>query len=183
MDAFSTFVCNHHRQHDLSVQYRRLSAVLFVCVQFIVVRGEGYCDQPGMRDSVSVAGTPPSIAQWVTEVRKPSYHGKVQSLRDGSCARIPFLGLRLTTLKLIQDNRQSCSRKVAFEQNITDCQEETTKKVCGGGEKGRGKGREKTGERQVDKERGDEEKDRWIEGGKRGCGSEERRGNTEEKNK
>ncbi|KAG5441216.1 hypothetical protein CSKR_102430 [Clonorchis sinensis] len=40
-------------------------------------------DQLGMRDSVSVAGTLPSIAQWVTEVRKPPHHGKVQSLRDG----------------------------------------------------------------------------------------------------
>ncbi|KAG5454191.1 hypothetical protein CSKR_111153, partial [Clonorchis sinensis] len=40
-------------------------------------------DQPGMRDSVSVAETLPSIAQWVAEVRKPPHHGKVQSLRDG----------------------------------------------------------------------------------------------------
>ncbi|KAG5449361.1 hypothetical protein CSKR_101194 [Clonorchis sinensis] len=40
-------------------------------------------DQPGMRDSVSVAGTFTSIAQWVAEVRKPPHHGKVQSLRDG----------------------------------------------------------------------------------------------------
>ncbi|KAG5449157.1 hypothetical protein CSKR_104741 [Clonorchis sinensis] len=31
-------------------------------------------DQPGMRDSVGVAGTLPSIAQWVAEVRKPPYH-------------------------------------------------------------------------------------------------------------
>ncbi|KAG5446973.1 hypothetical protein CSKR_200354 [Clonorchis sinensis] len=36
-----------------------------------------------MRDSVNVAGTLPSIAQWVAEVRKPPRHGKVQSLRDG----------------------------------------------------------------------------------------------------
>ncbi|KAG5446839.1 hypothetical protein CSKR_112407 [Clonorchis sinensis] len=41
-------------------------------------------DQPGMRDSVSVAGTPPRIAQWVTEIHKPSHHGKVQSLRNGA---------------------------------------------------------------------------------------------------
>ncbi|KER23720.1 hypothetical protein T265_08446 [Opisthorchis viverrini] len=40
-------------------------------------------DQPGMRDSVSVARTPPSIAQWVAEVHKPPHHDKVQSLRDG----------------------------------------------------------------------------------------------------
>ncbi|KAG5446624.1 hypothetical protein CSKR_112416 [Clonorchis sinensis] len=39
-------------------------------------------DQPGMRDSVSVAGTPPSIAQWIAEMRKPSHPGRVQSLRD-----------------------------------------------------------------------------------------------------
>ncbi|KAG5446645.1 hypothetical protein CSKR_108303 [Clonorchis sinensis] len=38
-------------------------------------------DQPGMRDSVSVAGTLPSTAHWVAEVRKPPHHGKVQSLR------------------------------------------------------------------------------------------------------
>ncbi|KAG5448834.1 hypothetical protein CSKR_103516, partial [Clonorchis sinensis] len=41
-------------------------------------------DQPGMRGSVSVAGTPPSIAQWVAEVRKPPHHGKVQSFRPMS---------------------------------------------------------------------------------------------------
>ncbi|KAG5452358.1 hypothetical protein CSKR_105216 [Clonorchis sinensis] len=40
-------------------------------------------EQPDMRDSVSVAGTPTSIAQWVAQVRKPSHHDKVQSLRDG----------------------------------------------------------------------------------------------------
>ncbi|KAG5446366.1 hypothetical protein CSKR_113691 [Clonorchis sinensis] len=39
-------------------------------------------DQPGMRDTLSVAGTPSSIAQWVAEVRKPSHRGKDQSLRD-----------------------------------------------------------------------------------------------------
>ncbi|KAG5443411.1 hypothetical protein CSKR_109938 [Clonorchis sinensis] len=41
-------------------------------------------DQPGMRDSVSVAGTLPSIAQWIAEVRKPPHHGKVLSLREGT---------------------------------------------------------------------------------------------------
>ncbi|KER23587.1 hypothetical protein T265_08577 [Opisthorchis viverrini] len=41
-------------------------------------------DQPGMRDSVSVARTPPSIAQWVAEAHKPPHHDKVQSLRDGA---------------------------------------------------------------------------------------------------
>ncbi|KAG5444463.1 hypothetical protein CSKR_101861 [Clonorchis sinensis] len=39
-------------------------------------------DQPGMRDSVSVAGTLPSIAQWVAEVRKPPHHASVESLVD-----------------------------------------------------------------------------------------------------
>ncbi|KER20085.1 hypothetical protein T265_11282 [Opisthorchis viverrini] len=40
-------------------------------------------DQPGTRDSVSVARTPPSIAQWVAEVHKPPHYDKVQSLLDG----------------------------------------------------------------------------------------------------
>ncbi|KER27484.1 hypothetical protein T265_05450 [Opisthorchis viverrini] len=41
-------------------------------------------DQPDMRDSVSVTGTFPSITQWIAEVREPSHHGKVQSLRDST---------------------------------------------------------------------------------------------------
>ncbi|GAA53491.1 hypothetical protein CLF_110358 [Clonorchis sinensis] len=32
-------------------------------------------DQPGMRDSLGVAQTPSSIAQWVAEVHKPPHHG------------------------------------------------------------------------------------------------------------
>ncbi|KER20312.1 hypothetical protein T265_11119 [Opisthorchis viverrini] len=32
-------------------------------------------DQPGMRDSVSIVQTPPSIAQWVAEVHTPPHHG------------------------------------------------------------------------------------------------------------
>ncbi|KER32196.1 hypothetical protein T265_01631 [Opisthorchis viverrini] len=43
-------------------------------------------DQPGMRDSVC-RGTLSSIAQWIAEMRKPSHHGKVQSLRDGTGRR------------------------------------------------------------------------------------------------
>ncbi|KAG5447306.1 hypothetical protein CSKR_110153 [Clonorchis sinensis] len=39
-------------------------------------------NQPGMKDSVSVAGAHSGIARWVAEVRKSSHHGKVQSLRD-----------------------------------------------------------------------------------------------------
>ncbi|KAG5451509.1 hypothetical protein CSKR_112082 [Clonorchis sinensis] len=39
-------------------------------------------DQHGMRDSLSVAETFLSTAQWVAKVRTPSHHGKVRSLRD-----------------------------------------------------------------------------------------------------
>ncbi|KER28898.1 LOW QUALITY PROTEIN: hypothetical protein T265_13493, partial [Opisthorchis viverrini] len=42
-------------------------------------------DQPGIGDSCR--GTLSSIAQWIAEVRKPSHHGKVQSLRDGESLR------------------------------------------------------------------------------------------------
>ena len=40
-------------------------------------------DQPGMRGSVGDIR-----AQWVFEVLKPSYHGKVQSLRDSTFIRL-----------------------------------------------------------------------------------------------
>ncbi|KER27071.1 LOW QUALITY PROTEIN: hypothetical protein T265_13882 [Opisthorchis viverrini] len=49
-------------------------------------------DQPGMRD-YECRETLSSIVQWIAEVRKPSHHGKVQSLRDGiqSIAAIAFV--------------------------------------------------------------------------------------------
>ncbi|KER25832.1 hypothetical protein T265_06803 [Opisthorchis viverrini] len=39
-------------------------------------------DQPGVGDC-ECRGTLSSMAQWIADVRKPSHHGKVQSLRDG----------------------------------------------------------------------------------------------------
>ncbi|KER21311.1 hypothetical protein T265_15120, partial [Opisthorchis viverrini] len=129
----------HHRQHDISVQHRRFTAVCAIhgCTWAGILPGRPHLDRrtirvlnqslwlksltarqrclarnanalpflrkklphvptPNLEGQVTVFVRPltidqpgmtltlSSIAQWIAEVRKPSHHGKVQSLCDGS---------------------------------------------------------------------------------------------------